>query len=352
MNCLTYFLGGSSPTGFRTHFGDVISDPTYYTYIIKGGPGTGKSSLMKKLAEAFPDEEREIYHCSSDPDSLDAVIFKEHKVVFVDGTAPHTFDPDYPGAVQQILDLGACWDASLLKKNKDGIISVTAEYLQYHARCRRYITALASVAGDSCQIGKLALNERKLEDFSYRLAKKVLPKKTNASEGKTEYRQRSAITPKGYMTYVPEDYEIYLLNDTLYAGSEIFLRLFAEIAASRGYDVSVSVCTLWENEVFEHLLIPELKLAFLSANPINELSVESKQPINFRRFYDKATVRDRKTRLKFNEGAVKNLREEAVLCLINAKAQHDELEKYYINSVDFDSVNRICYNMISKIKSL
>ncbi|MGN0674171.1 MAG: ATPase, partial [Oscillospiraceae bacterium] len=195
MNCLTCFLGGSSPNGFRTHFGEMISDTDYRTYIIKGGPGTGKSSLMKRLAEAFPDEEKEIYFCSSDPDSLDAVIFRERKVIFVDGTAPHTFDPDYPGAVQQILDLGACWDASSLRKSKEEIISATAEYLQHHARCRRFITALAAVTSDTCNIGRLALNEQKLEGFIDRLAKKVLPKKKDSAEGKTVFRQLSALTP-------------------------------------------------------------------------------------------------------------------------------------------------------------
>lgn len=352
MNCLTCFLGGSSPTGFCTRFGDMISDSDYYTYIIKGGPGTGKSSLMKRLADSFPDEEKEFYLCSSDPDSLDAVIFKKHKVIFVDGTAPHTFDPDYPGAVQQILDLGACWDTSALKKSKDGIISVSADYMQCHARCRRYITALAAVMGDTFQIGQTALIGKKLDAFTERLAKKLLPKKQDAKTGKIEFRQLSAITPKGYLTNVPDNYTVYLLNDSFYAGSEVFLRRFSDIAVNRGYDVSVSFCTLNNNDVFEHILIPELKLAFLSATPINGLSLAVKQPVNFRRFYDKSVIREKKARIKFNENASVNLRDEAVQSLANAKSEHDKLEQYYINSVDFDSVNRICYSMISRIKSM
>ncbi len=352
MNCLTCFLGGSSPNGFRTHFGEMISDTDYRTYIIKGGPGTGKSSLMKRLAEAFPDEEKEVYFCSSDPDSIDAVIFRERKVIFVDGTAPHTFDPDYPGAVQQILDLGACWDASALRKSKKEIISTTAEYLQYHARCRRFITALAAVTSDTCNIGRLALNEQKLDGFIDRLAKKVLPKKKEPEEGKTVFRQLSALTPKGYLTNIPEDYAVYLLNDSFYAGSEIFLRRFADIAVTHGYEVSISLCTLYGEETFEHLLIPELKIAFMTADPINSLSIAAKQPVNFRRFYDKNIIRSRKTRIKFNETAAENLLDEAVGSLVSAKAEHDKLEQFYIKAVDFDSVNRICYGMISEIRSL
>ena len=46
----TFFLGSSGPSGFKTDFGKIINKPEYYTYILKGGPGTGKSTLMKKIA--------------------------------------------------------------------------------------------------------------------------------------------------------------------------------------------------------------------------------------------------------------------------------------------------------------
>ena len=43
-----YFLGGTSPSGFQSKFLEQIKAPGFYTYILKGGPGTGKSTLMKK----------------------------------------------------------------------------------------------------------------------------------------------------------------------------------------------------------------------------------------------------------------------------------------------------------------
>lgn len=351
MNCLTCFLGGSSPNGFRTHFNETLADTDFRAYIIKGGPGTGKSSLMRRLSEAFPDDEKELYRCSSDPDSLDAVIFLRRRVIVVDGTAPHCFDPEYPGAVQEIINLGEYWDARRLRKLKDEIIASSSDCLQYHARCRRYITALSSVTGDTAQTGRAALNEEKLAGFTERLAKKLLPKKS-AAEGKLEFRQLSAITPKGYITNIPADYTAYLLNDRLYAGSERFLRQFADIAAGKGYTVCVSVCTLHGAETFEHMLIPELKTAFFTANPINELVMESKQPINFRRFYDKNVVAEKKLRIRFNAAAAKNLLEEAVFSLVCAKSEHDRLERFYTEAVDFDGLNRLCYSLISEIKSL
>ena len=45
------------------------------TLIIKGGPGVGKSTLMKKAGVHYEEEGMEVhyYHCSGDPDSVDAV---------------------------------------------------------------------------------------------------------------------------------------------------------------------------------------------------------------------------------------------------------------------------------------
>lgn len=43
MGNIKYFLGCSSPEGFHSFFGELC--PTHsggYTYIIKGGPGTGQ----------------------------------------------------------------------------------------------------------------------------------------------------------------------------------------------------------------------------------------------------------------------------------------------------------------------
>ena len=49
-----YFLGSTSPDGFKTSFSDIINDDKFYTYILKGGPGTGKSTLMRIMCGYLP----------------------------------------------------------------------------------------------------------------------------------------------------------------------------------------------------------------------------------------------------------------------------------------------------------
>lgn len=71
---LHFFLGANTPQGFVSRF-DQLADPAggWREFVIKGGPGTGKSTLMKRVAAAAEGrcEQIELIHCSSDADSLD-----------------------------------------------------------------------------------------------------------------------------------------------------------------------------------------------------------------------------------------------------------------------------------------
>ena len=55
----------------------------------------------------------------------------------------------------------------------------------------------------------------------------------------------------------------------------MFLRDFATAANIKGYDIIVSECILLSPKVYEHLLIPELKTAFICSTPINDNEIKN-----------------------------------------------------------------------------
>ena len=124
-----YFAAANGYSGFRSLFGEIF-DPERFgrTFIIKGGPGTGKSTIMKKLVNhslIVGYEVEEIY-CSSDPHSLDGVIIRknEHSIAVLDGTAPHERDCIYPGACDEIINLGNSFNIAALTEKKEEIIAL------------------------------------------------------------------------------------------------------------------------------------------------------------------------------------------------------------------------------------
>ena len=103
------YPGGNTPRGFYSYYNYILPQrKAEKIYCIKGGPGSGKSTLMKKTGEYFLEKGEDVDYlwCSSDPDSLDGILLPDRGVAVIDGTAPHVTDPVNPGAVDKIINLG------------------------------------------------------------------------------------------------------------------------------------------------------------------------------------------------------------------------------------------------------
>ncbi len=350
----TYFMGYSTPTGFVTHLRDDIESGEFTTYIIKGGPGTGKSSMMKKIASTLSDlDEPEIYYCSSDPNSLDAVLFDSLKVIIADGTAPHVIEPTYPGAREILVDLGECWNLDSLSSNKDMIIGSTTRNQKYHALAKKYLSAIISVNEDIMSIGDSALDSSKLDAYLERLSARLLPKKKgvdNGNKGKTKFRQITSFTPEGVKTFTNlfERLNVYRIEDDCFAVTDNLLKKLAGYAQNNGYDVLISKNVFLSGSVYQHMIIPEIETAFVSGVPDG---ISNATKINSMRFYDRNVLKDKHNRLEFDRGIVNELTDEMISALKIAKEIHDELESYYIKAMNFDRVNATCERLIARIKA-
>ena len=85
-----YFLGANTAKGFFSVYEDFCKpDSGNFLYVIKGGPGCGKSSFMKKIGKAAEDAGLDVEYvlCSADPDSLDGVLIPTWHVGYADGTS-------------------------------------------------------------------------------------------------------------------------------------------------------------------------------------------------------------------------------------------------------------------------
>ena len=97
------FFGTTTPGG-TVNFIDEITTSLKERYFIKGRPGTGKSTFLKKLSSLLTEKGYTIeqYYCSFDPHSLDMVVCREMGFCVFDSTAPHEKFPEREGDI--ILD--------------------------------------------------------------------------------------------------------------------------------------------------------------------------------------------------------------------------------------------------------
>ncbi|MBQ8334426.1 MAG: hypothetical protein IJX93_11715, partial [Clostridia bacterium] len=142
-----YFAGANTPSGFQSSY-DTIADESRLdrVYIIKGGSGTGKSTLMRKIGSAAEKRGTECryYLCGSDPDSLDCVVIGG-RIAVLDGTAPHVREMKVPGASSAIIDVSKFWDPAALEPHRHELEERAALKSAAYASCYRWLAAADEV---------------------------------------------------------------------------------------------------------------------------------------------------------------------------------------------------------------
>ena len=153
-----FFLGATTPAGFKGYFEPLRHEPGMQMYLIKSGPGCGKSTLMKRLAQAAEQQGQPIekIHCASDPDSLDGVVFLQKHAAILDATAPHVVEPDAPGADEIVVSLYHTIDAEKLAAHRDEVKALFARNAALRGRAARYIASAGSLMLDSRRAEALA----------------------------------------------------------------------------------------------------------------------------------------------------------------------------------------------------
>lgn len=351
-----WFLGANAPKGYFSRFDQLFSSsPEGRCFLLKGGPGTGKSTVLKKIAAVLKEKDprTELIFCSADTDSLDAVITSDGAVSAADATLPHAVEPKYPGTYETVINLSDCWNEKVLREHAKEISVLFDTNRHLHEEARRYISAAANLLEEASKIGMESLYPEKTEKAALRLCLKEFGRKKQI-KGTEKQRFLSAITGKGVFFFEETPKllckRIYMLDDEPGAFSRVFLNVVRRTALEYGLDIITCRCPVFPLEKIEHIFIPELELGFVTGNKRHRIKIVPYRTIHSRRFTDPEIFMKNKMRMKFALRQAANILDEAVLCLDEAKRKHDELEKFYIPAMDFSKVNERLKSIILEIK--
>ncbi|AGC68518.1 ATPase [Thermoclostridium stercorarium subsp. stercorarium DSM 8532] len=349
------FAGGNTPRGFFSYFDNILpQNRAKRIFILKGGPGTGKSTFMKDIGEALCSEgyDIEYFHCSSDPSSLDGIVIPEKGIGIIDGTAPHIVDPKNPGAVDEIVNLGMFWDGDRLARNRERILKTNAEISSLFQRAYRYLQAAYSLYRDNEVIFSRAMDHGKANVAISEITDKIF-NGTGVSEKQGEQRHlfASAVTPDGLVNYLSTlvtTKEIIVLEGKPGTGTERLLERVRATAAERGFYTESFYCAL-NPEKLEHLIIPELDVSITTSNEAHHADVKATLKIDFNRFLDASVVQKYGEEIKFNQDGFEMLLNRAIATIKQAREKHDDLEKFYIPSMRFEEIRKCRDEILERI---
>lgn len=358
-----YFAGNNTSVGFYNYFDNIISpEEAERIYILKGGPGVGKSSFMKKFAKFFSKMETyiEYIHCSTDYNSLDGVFIPEYKLLMVDGTSPHVVEPKFPGLVDEILDFGKYLDIELLEEHASEIKKVNKEKSVFYKRAYRYLEMAGIILNEISQMYDDLEDDNKenleIKELIIALNKLLANgKETNElerhSKGKLRRLFLEAYTASGYISYINNLCDgkiIWEITSPNYNQIANLLDKIVNLVRLLDYDVEAYYMAIFP-EKLQHIYIKELNLIIISSEAASYKD-KSMRTYNIYQCKDKEQLTFYQAEIVELSKLCDLLLEKAINSFIIAKEKHELLEKIYIRSMDFAKVDLLYKDIISKLK--
>lgn len=371
------FPGGNTPQGFYSYYNDILPQrKAEKIFCIKGGPGTGKSTLMKGVGNHFAEqgEDVDFLWCSSDPDSLDGIVLKKRRIALLDGTAPHVVDPQNPGAVDEILNLGEYWVSDEIRAQRGSVISCNERTSAMFQMVYGYLAAAGKRAEFLAEVQQRILGEESVFEARRALQTKIgsvlTVRRTEAKRnrdramgclqapGSCKRAFAGAITPDGIKNELPSLIrgleKVILLHCPEGFPVQKILEPAMERLLDAGFDLEAYYCPMDPAKKLEHIVVPDAGFAIVTCNSYHTVKADSNTQKSLNITLEVPKNVDpvlQEIRSDLEKGIQEDLK-KALALLKNTRRLHDELESCYIPCMNFAEIEKIQGKLIAEINEM
>ncbi|NMA91515.1 MAG: hypothetical protein GX973_00125 [Firmicutes bacterium] len=352
------FPGSNSAYGFYSFYDQIIEDDAARIFVIKGGPGVGKSTLMARIGDELMKRGFDVEHhcCSGDSQSLDGIVIPELNIACIDGTAPHIVDPKNPGVVDEIIHLGGFCNTEGMGVFREEILKANRENARLYRRAYRYLAAaklfldeVEDYYRENNALDHIALDQKALE-----LINDIFGDNVNNYRQKRRERHlfATAITPEGPVshldTIIATVSRLFIISGDDGTGKNELIARIKDAAVMRGYLVEVYHCALDPRKI-DHVIIPGIKTAV-----VNSVTPHLLEPYGSDRLIGTDLfVQEPGPELKQERDIARRYYQQsfdtAISYLRKAGDLHKELETYYIPHMRFREINELSRSVLEKI---
>ncbi|GEA15744.1 hypothetical protein E308F_19880 [Moorella sp. E308F] len=356
------FPGGNTCEGFYSFYDYIIEPDATRIFVVKGGPGVGKSTFMRKIGETMLAKgyDVEFHCCSSDNNSLDAVVIPAIKVALIDGTAPHIVDPKNPGAVDEIIHLGDYWDESKMRAHKEEILKANAR-----------VARLFQIAYSALREAKVIRDEwesyisecmiesqvnKAVANLLHAILSGVAPRYDRPA--KVRHLFATAITPDGIITghvesLLQDVQQLYTISGEPGSGVPQVLARIADLAHEKGLHTEIYHCPFNPRNI-DLVIIPEIKAAAMNVQPPHTydpscLPELTAMKLNLSAYIDRDKLGTYAHEISSAAYRYQACLDRAVAYIRQAKLTHDYMETFYIPAMNFEAINAKRQEVLQRI---
>lgn len=339
MSGLSFFPGSNTCRGFHGYFQELLSaEDMRRVYILKGGPGVGKSTLMRRAAALWEKQGKrvEYYRCSGDPDSLDAVI-ADH-CMLMDGTSPHVIDPILPGAADGIINLGECLNETVMAAHKDEVLQLHRAMARCYSRAYHYLTGAQAALSDMHEVYALAVDQGALINLRMELMQFL-----TGCAGRCQHLYAQAITGEGVKSHLDsvKREKTICLDLPFGFDADCILRPLHMHLAAKGTAHRAFMHPL-DGKKHAHIATDTCAVCTF-VEPESDVRTLPFDPDILRREHDA---------LAFNRAAHDLMLNQAIDSLHDAKKLHDTLERIYADAIDYRRLDDMQGNAVQQMMKI
>lgn len=339
-----FFLGANSKDGFVSLLPQFRQESPRRLYAVKGGPGCGKSTCIRRLTDALGGAD-EYFLCSSDPDSLDGAALPD--MALLDGTAPHVFEPAFPGCDGDYLTLPPVVNRAALTAQAPALYALKAASSAHYAQAYRLLKAAALLREDRRTRAAALLTRQPVQ------RKEALLREIPKGPGPGIVRRRflEGVTPKGCLclwnTVKDHFSRVIALRDS-YGLADPLLEGLLEGALERGQEVYACYDPV-EPERLRHLLLPGCSLAFVTRQE-GPLPFTPTRTVHPDAMLDKEGLAKARPLLRLKKHMEDSLLADAVSEIAAAHTLHDHMEAIYRPHMDFAAMEDCYQTLLAHIR--
>ena len=256
------FVGCNTPQGYHS-FAEEDLQGIERVFMLLGAPGCGKSGIIARLAQSLRERglNIEVWQTAKEVGAPEGIIIPELSAAVIDAGFLEYVHPQNPGVVEDIYNLGDCWEQEMLRCNQQEIKKLNAEIKENMLAESRLLAIYQQEQQKLYAARGISLTEAELDNVCGSLAKELF----SAKNLQVRRFFASVYTDDGLISYAQELSAVCKRRFLICGDSaKVLARVYAE-GLKHGHSVDLYYDML-EPEQIQMLIFPQLSVALVDSS--------------------------------------------------------------------------------------